>query len=145
MYESKWNKTGMRDNSMMKVRAYFIFLDELPFDDVINEILMTHETIANTFQQPRQINSSLLDSIFDPRLDSVEHYLFVFNIKLVVAQYCFQLVAKELLELRALFQYLLEMVTYVLPALFLEVAAEIVACEFEDTCRVNISNNGNYF
>lgn len=100
---------------------------------------MTQKAITYTFQQLWQINSSLLDIAFDPYLDGVKHNLLVFNVELVVAQYCFQLVAKKILELRALLQYPFEVVSYVLPALFLEVAAEVVTREFENTCNhVNV-------
>lgn len=119
---------------MTKVRAYFIPLDELPADDIIKEILMSHEAVTYAFQQPGQIDSSLLGPALDPCLDGDKHNLLVFNVELVVAQYRFQFVAKKILELRALLQYLLEVVMYVLPALFLEIAAEVVACEFKDTC-----------
>lgn len=120
---------------MLTMKAtYLVILDELPVDDVINEILMTHETVTYTFQQPRQINSSPLGFSLDPRLDGVKHDLLVFNIELVVAQYCLQLVVMEILEFRALQQYLLEVVTYVFAALLLEIAAEVMACKFENTC-----------
>lgn len=58
----------------------------------------------------------------------------------------------EILEFRALLQYLLEVVTYVFTALLLEIATEVVACKFENTCgqikyllRVTTNVNENYF
>lgn len=121
---------GGKENSL----AVLVFINVLPRKNVVDEVFVTHETETHAVEQFGEVLLAIRRLRFDPSSDSFKYDLLVANVKLVVAQNGLELVAIEILELRALVQYLLEIMADILPAFVLEIPTEIVSSEFEDSC-----------
>lgn len=121
---------GGKENSL----AVLVFVNVLPRKNVVDEVFVTHETETHAVEQFGEAILAIRRLRFDPSSDSFKYDLLVANVKLVVAQNGLELVAIEILELRALVQYLLEIMADILPAFVLEIPTEIVSSEFEDSC-----------